>query len=243
MPDFTNHAQDRGFPSTLLGAQAPPASPSRNSATSANDHSAAQPDGDADAACDLAAAWLSASASPAPARTAGESPSPGPWLRQCRRSCRTSAGRRSLLRSASAERCASSRARDRSAGPECSHKVRSCPRRIETRCRPAEFVRRPWPRACASPARPTRARPDTRPINCLSLVASAWQSSTITFTSAGMLASTRSDAAKGQSTGRMKTRPSRLNTPTCTPLRAVTTASSRPAASEGKFAGLTMFDS
>ena len=50
---------------------------------------------------------------------------------------------------------------------------------------------------------------------------------------AAISASTRSAAWNGQSTGRMNTRPSRLNTATCTPLRARAPCKSVPGASGG----------
>ena len=50
--------------------------------------------------------------------------------------------------------------------------------------------------------------------------------------------STRSAAWKGQSTGRMKVRPSTEKAATGVPSRAVQKANSRPGASGGKLAGL-----
>ena len=77
--------------------------------------------------------------------------------------------------------------------------------------------------------RPSRCRP----ISCMSLVASAWKSRRMTFTSEGISRSTRSAAWNGESTGDMKTRPSRLKTPTRTLLFAWSTVNGSPGALSG----------
>jgi hypothetical protein len=55
-----------------------------------------------------------------------------------------------------------------------------------------------------------------------------------------MASKTRSAAVHGQSTGRMKTRPSKLKTATETPLSAETTTQGLPGAEAGKLAGFTI---
>ena len=120
-----------------------------------------------------------------------------------------------------AEGAAWSPARGRSAGRGCSRAGRSCRRRTGRPCRRAGSARRPWARGCGCPARRVTRPSRCRPISCLSLVASAWKSTRITRTSGGSAASTRSAAWKGQSTGGMKTRPSRVKTATRTLLPRV----------------------
>ena len=71
-------------------------------------------------------------------------------------------------------------------------------------------------------------------MSCISLVASAWKSTSRTRTSVGSSESTRSAARQGLSIGFMNSRPNTQRMPTWVPSRAVTTAQLRPTDSGGQ---------
>ena len=72
-----------------------------------------------------------------------------------------------------------------------------------------------------------------------SAVVSAWKSTNTTWQRSFSSASTRSAARKGQSASFMKTRPSRLTTPTVVPSAARKTRQPSPGVPGGRFAGRT----